>query len=100
VLDSGVPLDSSHAALAGDLLVIQVSGLADAGATVAESRLHVSVGGIDHTLGGPALPVPDAPGQHEILIVLSGQVPAGPQPLSVSIDYRTSTPYPIAVQAQ
>jgi uncharacterized protein (TIGR03437 family) len=100
VLDSGVPLDSDHAALAGDVLIVQVSGLADAGATVAESRLHVSVGGIDHTLGGPALPTPDAPGQHQILIVLSGLVPAGPQPLTVSIDYRTSAPYTIAVQGQ
>ncbi|MGC9969458.1 MAG: matrixin family metalloprotease [Bryobacteraceae bacterium] len=100
VLDSGVPLDSSLAARAGDLLTIQVSGLADAGATVAESRLHVSVGGIDQTLGGPALPAPDAPGQHQILILLSELVPAGPQPLTVSIDYRTSAPYTIAVQGQ
>jgi uncharacterized protein (TIGR03437 family) len=98
VLDGGVPLDSNHPAYKGELLIVWVSGLADSGVTVAADRLHVSVGGIDHQLGGPAVPVPDAPGQHQILILLSELVPAGLQPLTVSVDYRTSASYAIIVQ--
>ena len=98
VTDFGTLLDANHSASAGDVLTVQVSGLADADATVDASRLQVQVGGIDQLLGGPAEPAPGAPGQHQILILLSNRVPAGPQPLTVSIDYRTSAPFTITVQ--
>ena len=97
VTDYGTLLDADHPAYTGDVLTIQVSGLADANATVDASRLHVNVGGIDQLLGGPAVPAPGAPGQHQILILLSNKVPAGPQPVTVSIDYRTSAPFNITV---
>jgi uncharacterized protein (TIGR03437 family) len=100
VTDYGTTLDADHPAFAGDVLTIQVSGLTDADATVDASRLHVKVGGIDQQLGGPAEPAPGAPGQHQILILLSNQVPAGPQPLTVSIDYRTSAPFTVTVQGR
>lgn len=93
------PADSDHPALPGDLLVITVSGLADPGPTVDASRLRVTVGGIDQQLLGPATAIPDLPGQYQVQIILSQQVVPGQLvPLTVSIDNRTSSPYPIAVR--
>jgi uncharacterized protein (TIGR03437 family) len=97
VTDYGTLLDANHPAYPGDVLTIQVSGLGDGDATVDASRLEVNVGGVNQQIGGPAVPAPGAPGQYQILIVLSNQVPAGPQPLTVSIDYRTSAPFTITV---
>lgn len=100
VAGSGAVIDASRPARPGDLLTVTVSGLADAAATVAATRLRVTVGGVDHQPIAPAQPAANSPGQHQMQILLSEQVPAGQVPLTVTIDYRTSAPYTIPVQAR
>jgi uncharacterized protein (TIGR03437 family) len=95
VLKYGAPVDADHLAYPGDELTVIVTGLADAGATVPVERLRISLGGVVQQLIGSATPAPDLPGQHAIRFYVSDQVTAGPQPLTVAIDYRSSAPYAI-----
>lgn len=88
---------TGRAARAGDLITLIVSGLAEAGATLAPSALKITVGGVEHQ----ALSVQTGPqpGQHVVVFTLGRDVPPGPQvPVIVSVDQRSSLPYMLAVQ--
>lgn len=78
----------------GDQVNLLVSGLSDPGTSPAPSRVAINVAGIDHQ----AVQVTPSAGQHDVLFVLSSQVPAGPQPMTVSIDGRASMPFPILIR--
>jgi uncharacterized protein (TIGR03437 family) len=97
VSSSSQAVDADHPANPGDLLTVLVTGLGDAGAEVASDRVVVNVGGVDHKPIGAITASDDAPELHKIQIVLSADVPGGPQPLTVSIDGRTSAPYSLAL---
>jgi uncharacterized protein (TIGR03437 family) len=93
---SNVAIDGSQPVRAGDLVRITVTGLADAGQTVAMSRLRVLIGGTEHPVI-EVVPVGDSPASHRLNVILSSQVQSGSQPLTVAIDGRTSAPVNVAV---
>jgi uncharacterized protein (TIGR03437 family) len=88
---------ASQPAHPGDLLTVQVSGLDDPAATIAEERVRVKVGGIDHQPIGAVQQLADQPGTYQISFVLSDEIAAGPQPVVVTIDNRASAAYEIPV---
>ena len=88
---STTPIDANTSpARPGDLLTIVVSGLTDPSVTVAPERIRVTVGGIDHQPVYPAQPSSDLSGHHQIQFLLGPNVQAGSQPLTVTMDNRTS----------
>lgn len=97
---TGVRLvDASWPAKPGDYLIVVVSGLADPGATVAPSRIRITVGGIEHQALAVA-PAVTPVTAHQILFALSGSITTGQHALTVSIDGRASLPFPLHVRPQ
>jgi uncharacterized protein (TIGR03437 family) len=84
-------VDAARPARPGETLIVTVNGLAEAGAAVAPSRVRVTVAGIEHSALAVA-PATAPPAAHQILFTLSGMVPAGQHPLTVSLDGKTSLP--------
>jgi len=98
---STTPIDATTSpARPGDLLTIIVSGLTDPGVTVAPERIRVTVGGIDHQPVYPAQPSSDLSGHHQIQFLLDRNVPDGSQPLTVTVDNRTSAVFALPVKTQ
>jgi len=97
ITTGALPVDALRPARPGEALIVLVTGLAEAGATIAPNRIRVTVGGLEH----PALAV--APGtlgptSHQILFILSASMPTGQHPLTVSVDGKTSLPAVLPVR--
>ncbi len=92
---SGTRVDGSRPARPGELITLNVSGLADAGATVAASHVLVFVGISQH---GAVQVTPGSGGTHNVQFVLDPFMGAGPQPLSVSVDGRMSAQVTLPVR--
>jgi hypothetical protein len=92
-----VAADASNPAVPGQVLVVEVAGLADAGILQTPGRLRVTVGGVDHVPAG----VSRSQANPDILLLqftLSSTVAAGTSvPLTVRIDDRLSAPFPLVV---
>ncbi len=89
------PVDGARPAHPGDLLNVQVIGLADAGSTVAVSRVTANVGGIDI----PVNQIAAVGAGHQVLLFLPQNVTLGAQvPLTISIDGRVSAPALLAIR--
>jgi uncharacterized protein (TIGR03437 family) len=95
ILGTGsVPVDASHPAHSGDVVTILVSNFADPSASVASSRVQISVGGAS----APALIVaPYSSGLFQIQTILPGLTP-GVQPMSVYLDGRLVAQGSIVIQ--
>jgi uncharacterized protein (TIGR03437 family) len=88
-------VNANNPARAGDLIAVQVTGLADPGTLVATNRVVVNAGGIDN----PAVQVIAVGSGHQIYIFLPPSVVPGNQvPVTVSVDGRVSPPFNIAVR--
>jgi hypothetical protein len=90
-------ITAARPAAAGEPLTITVTGLGDAGAEIAPSRVKVIVGGIEHEAVQVISTSPFA-STHEVRIVLGWPVASGPQTLVVTIDGRPSVGYTLQVR--
>jgi uncharacterized protein (TIGR03437 family) len=97
VLSGASYVDPAHPVRPGDFLIVTVSGLAEPGSQVAVGRVRVIVAGIDHQALAIA-PAGMPPNAHQVLFSLSTSVPAGQQTLTVTIDGRSSWPFPLPVR--
>jgi uncharacterized protein (TIGR03437 family) len=80
----------------GDLLNMQVTGLADAGAVLAPSRVTVNVGGMDI----PVVQIAPIGSGHQVQFFLPQNVTLGAQvPLTISIDGRVSAPALLTIRS-
>jgi uncharacterized protein (TIGR03437 family) len=87
-------VDATHPLHPGDMLILQVSGLADPGVFVALNRLTVNIGGVDI----PVIQETSIAGATQLYCMVPGTLPAGSQvPVTVSIDGRVSTPVTVPV---
>jgi len=84
-------VDALRPARPGEPLIVMVTGLAEAGTTIAPSRIRITVGGVEHTAMAVAAGTL-GPSSYQILFMLSANVPAGPHPITVSLDGRASLP--------
>jgi uncharacterized protein (TIGR03437 family) len=92
---SNLSVNSANAPLPGDTLSVLLTGFADPGATVASSRVHATVGGVDLPVS-VIKQVSDT--TYQVQFKLNPSVPAGSQvPLTVTIDGRTSMPVYIPI---
>ena len=90
------PVDASRPAHPGDLLSVQVTGLADPGTVLATSRVVASASGIDISVNQ----ITAAGAGYQVLFFLPQNVPPGPQsPLTIAIDGRVSAPTLINIRA-
>ncbi len=91
-----LPVDAARPAHPGDLLNLQVIGLADPGSIVAASRVSANAGGIDISINQVAAVGPG----HQVLLFLPQNIPLGTQiPLTVSIDGRVSAPVLLPIRS-
>ena len=92
---SNLAVTATNPAHPGDVLNLQATGLAPAGAAVAPSRVHITAGGVDM----PAGSVTDVNTTTWVIqFKLDPSVAPGAQvPLTVSVDGKTSLPVFIAV---
>ncbi|MBL8231888.1 MAG: matrixin family metalloprotease [Bryobacterales bacterium] len=98
IQNSGLPIDATRPARAGDSLTLLVAGLtSDAfSGQIDVSRLTVAVGGIEHPVqsaapGGVA-------GQFQVVFALTSAVTSGVQPVTVAQDARVSLSGSLPVQ--
>jgi uncharacterized protein (TIGR03437 family) len=84
-------VDALRPARPGEPLIVVVTGLAEAGATIAPSRIRVTVGGVEHAALAAA-PGTLGPSSYQILFTLSPTIPAGQHLITVSVDGRASQP--------
>ena len=90
------PVDAARPAHPGDLLNVQMIGLADPGSLVAGSRVTANVGGIDF----PVNQIAAVGAAHQVLLFLPQNVPLGTQvPLTISIDGRVSAPALLTIRS-
>jgi hypothetical protein len=92
---SGTRVDALRPARPGELVTVNVSGMAEAGTAVANSRVVVIVGISQHA----AVQITPSGTSHNVQFVLDPFMGTGPQPLSVSIDGRVSPQVPFPVRA-
>ncbi|MFN7921237.1 MAG: IPT/TIG domain-containing protein [Bryobacteraceae bacterium] len=92
---SGTRVDAARPARPGELVTLQVSALADAGADIATARVAVFVGQAQHA----AASVTPVSGGHAVQFVLDPATPAGAQSVSISVDGRLSASVPFPVRA-
>ncbi len=78
---SGSPIDSAHAAQAGDSLTMAVAGLAD---SFDQSHLRITVGGVLQTV--QSISPAGQPGSFIVTFLLSAQTPVGTQQATVGVD--------------
>jgi uncharacterized protein (TIGR03437 family) len=90
----GVANDAGHPAHVGDIVTILVSNFADPSASIAVSRVQISINGVI----APALLVaPYGSNQFQIQTILPA-MPAGNQPITVSLDGRVAAQGSLFVQ--
>ncbi|MGH9675200.1 MAG: hypothetical protein ACRD44_18670, partial [Bryobacteraceae bacterium] len=87
-------IQASRPAAAGELLTIQVAGLADAGVRVNPARVKVLVAGVEHE----AIQVAAGGNTHDVQFILGWPVPSGMQTMTVVLDGRASDPYTLPVK--
>lgn len=97
VTTGALAVDVARPARPGEALIVVVSGVAEPGAPVNLNRVRISVASIEHAplAIAPALSPPTA---HQILFMLSADIPAGQYPLTVSLDGKTSAPATLHVR--
>ncbi len=89
------PINPNNTARGGDLVSVQVLGLADPGVFVAPSRVDVNVGGMDIS---PVQVIAVGQG-HQVLAFLPANVATGSAvSITVSVDGRVSPPSTIAIR--
>lgn len=82
----------------GDLLTVYASGLEGPDVVVDAARLRVTVAGVSHEPVFPAHPVSNPPDAHQIQFLLDKSAPEGLQPLTVTVDNRTSAEFTILIK--
>jgi uncharacterized protein (TIGR03437 family) len=91
---SGGSIDVNHPAHSGDVVTLLLANFADPSTTVAASRVQITINGQN----APALLVaPYASGLFQIQTVLPS-LPSGSDPVSVSLDGRTTAQGSIPIQ--
>jgi hypothetical protein len=88
-----VRIDGQRPARPGELLTINVTGLADPGAEISATRLRVYIAGLTHAVvqtGATA-------NGHQVQILLDAGLPGALHPMTVSIDGRMSPAYSLPV---
>lgn len=87
-------VDSLRPARAGDFLIVS---LIDQNGQVVKEHVTVTVAGVEHqALSVVPPPTPSLP--YQVVFTLSPLVPAGLQTLTVTMDGRTSLPFPLPVR--
>jgi uncharacterized protein (TIGR03437 family) len=90
---------SKSPAVPGEELVVTVTGLGDSDAVNSPRKVHIVVGGVDHT-AVEVTPSESDPAVYLVRFTLSAAVPQGDQvPLIVRVGDRASLPVPIAVHS-
>lgn len=90
--DGSAPVDK------GGFLPLYVAGLGDSALAVDRESVTILIGGVPHQAYETIIPAPGREGEHFILVAVSHSVEAGENvPVVVSVDGRTSAPYPITV---
>lgn len=92
---SGTRVDTQRPARPGEVVSVNVSGLAEAGAEVSASRVSVMVGIARHS----AVQVTSSNGGHQVMFQLDPGIGSGPQTLTVAVDGRVSAPFSFPVRA-
>jgi uncharacterized protein (TIGR03437 family) len=95
-LAGGAAIDATRPARPAELVTLLAGNLGD-GASA--SRMRLVVGGIEHQIAMVA-PAPNQPGLDQVAFFLNPAVPAGAQPVVVSVDGRTSAPFALQVRGQ
>ncbi len=95
-LAGGATIDASRPARPAELVTLLAGNLGD---SPAASHMRLVVGGIDHQIALVA-PAPNQPGLYQVAFFLNPAVPAGAQPVQLSIDGRTSAPFALHVRGQ
>jgi len=90
---SGVTVDATHPAQAGDTITLDVVGLAD---TVLQSQLRVTVGGVPQTV--QSVTTTGQSGAFTVTFLLSSMTPAGSQQVTVGIDTNVSAGVPMVIR--
>ena len=90
-------VDAARPARGGDTLVVTATALFENPADASASSIAVTVGGVGHKVA-QLLPIRTQPGAYQIVFTLDPLVPAGTQPLIISIDGRPSAPVSVPVR--
>ncbi len=90
--DGAVPVEK------GGFLPLYVAGLGDPAAAVDRESVTILIGGVAHQAYETIVPAPGREGEHLILVAVSQSVEPGENvPVVVSVDGRTSAPFPVTV---
>jgi uncharacterized protein (TIGR03437 family) len=92
----GVTIDGNRPARAAELVTLVAGNLGDG---LTPSRLRLTVAGVEHQIALIA-PVPNQSGVYQVAFYLNPAVPAGSQPVVLSLDGRPSNPFALAVRGQ
>ena len=100
-----VYIDALHQASPGDVILVDVAGLAGSEASVSASSVHISVGGVDHvaTALNPVLQFGLISDITRIQFILASALPASTlqnpaqQPITVRVGTRVSAPFTLYV---
>jgi uncharacterized protein (TIGR03437 family) len=90
---SGVAVDATHPAQAGDTITANVVGLTD---TFVQSQLRVTVGGVPQTV--LSITTTGQSGSFTVTFLLSSLTPAGSQQVTVGIDTNVSAGFPMVLR--
>jgi uncharacterized protein (TIGR03437 family) len=93
---SGTSFDAVHAAHPGDLVSINLSGVAASGIGIAAGRFQVRIGGVIHNALQDATPLPGGGWQLSVLLSSNDQIGVS-QTLIVYFDGRSSLPATLPV---
>ena len=88
-LTGGAAIDATRPARPAELVTLLVGNLGDGATSI---RMRLVVGGIEHQIA-QVFPAPNQPGLDQVLFFLNPAVPAGAQPVVVSVDGRASAPF-------
>ncbi|MBI4877150.1 MAG: matrixin family metalloprotease [Acidobacteria bacterium] len=95
-LTSGLAVDATRPVRPAELVTLVVGNLGD---SPSAARMRLMVAGIDHQIA-LVVPASGQPGMYQVAFFLNPAVPAGAQPVLVSLDGRISTPFPLLVRGQ
>jgi hypothetical protein len=91
---SGMTIDATHPAQAGDTITVNVVGLTD---TLVQSQLRVNVGGVPQTV--QSVTTTGQSGSFMVTFLLSSLTPAGSQQVTVGIDTNVSAGVSMVIRA-
>jgi uncharacterized protein (TIGR03437 family) len=95
-LAGGATVDATRPARSTELVTLVVGNLGD---SPSASRMRLVVGGIEHQIA-LVLPASNQPGFYQVAFFLNPAVPAGAQPVLLTLDGRTSAPFPLQTRGQ